>query len=127
MRSFNWERTYDADLINSYIADDPAFFRVKDPHDFPNVVFLHCEGVGIFPGIIRGDEFHAHACVIPHSRGRAAVHAVKEGIRWVFENLPVDRITTKADRTKRHLLMFNATCFNRTHADEKYVYYEVRK
>lgn len=127
MKSFNWSRTYDADLINQHIAHDPAFFKIKDPSNFPDVVFLYCPDVGVFPAVIKGRELHAHACVLPNARGKTAVHAVRAGIQWVFDNMPIDTIRTRADRTKRHLIMFNALCFNRVGADDKYIHYEVTR
>lgn len=119
------ERTTDSDLINRYLSDDPAFFRVKDAEKFKHVYFLHAPGIGVFPGILKGAEMHMHACVKPEKRGREAVKAAKQCIEWIFSNTPAQKVTTKAEKSKRHLRMFNALILVKIREDQKYAYYEV--
>ena len=76
-------------------------------------------------GVMKGKEMWMHACC--KKRGRAAVTAAKEVIDWVFRNTAATKIKTRADKTKRHLLIYNALILNRCGEDEKFAYYEVSK
>ena len=111
-------------LINSFLEHDPAFGKIHRA-DHPDIYFLYERGVGLFPGVMKGDSMSLHACINPECRGKRAVEAAKSCIEWVFSNTKAKRITTRADKTKRHLLIFNGLILTRTHEDETYVYYEV--
>ncbi len=118
-------RTFDDDLINSFIENDPAFFKIKNAKSFPNIYFLHEKNIGLFLGTLIEDVMRLHACILPSARGKEAIRAGKDCIKWVFDNTKATTIQTKADITKKHLLIFNALLLNRVKVDENYVYYEV--
>lgn len=120
-------RTFNASLINLYIADDPAFCKIKNPHEYPDIYFLYEPGVGVFPSVKRGDVMSVHACIRPSRRGKRAVQAAKDCISWIWENTDVKKVRTRAHRDKRHLLIFNALILDRCGEDDTYVYYEVSR
>lgn len=123
-------RVYDRDLINSYLTQPdilPEFFTVQgSPEDHQNVFFLLGKA-GLFVCIKTGSAMDCHAAIPKDARGREAYQDAKNLIQWVFANTECKRITTRADKTKKHLLHFNAKILTRTGQDENYVYYEATK
>lgn len=123
-------RTFDQDYINSILSQSdilPVFFIVKgDPKEYPDIYFLKCES-GLFPCVKVQKEMRCHAAIPKDKRGLQAYKDVKKAIEWVFENTDCERITTKADKTKKHLLHFNGKLFQRVKEDEEFIYYEVKR
>lgn len=120
-------RTFNDSLINSYLSLDSAFFKINNASDQSDVYFLYEFGVGVFPSVKVGDTMRMHACIDRKARGRKALTAARKAVKWVFNNTSVSRIETKADKTKRNLLCFNALILNRFKEDDQFVYYEVSR
>lgn len=94
--------------------------------DYPDIYFLK-GNTGLFPCAKNGLEMKCHAAIPKDSRGKDAYKDVKKAIQWVFDNTDCDRITTKADKTKKHLLHFNGKLFTRVKEDDEYCYYEAKR
>ena len=123
-------RTFDKSLINSILTQPdilPQFFEVRgDPERHPNVYFLKAKS-GLFVCTKTGDEMNCHAAIPAENRGLQAYKDVKAAIKWVWANTDCERITTRADKTKKHLLHFNGKLLNRINEDETYIHYEVNR
>lgn len=67
----------------------------------------------------------AHAAIPKGARGRDALIDGRNLIKWVAENTDCKKLTTRADKTKKHLLHYNAKLLTRTGEDDEYIFYEV--
>lgn len=123
-------RTYDLEVINFYLKQPdilPQFKIAETRHVYdPNFYFM-LGNTGLWPCYKQGEVMDCHAAILWKDRGKAAIEEAKELIKWVFSNTDCTKITTRAKKTKKHLLHFNAKILDRCGEDEAYVYYEVFK
>lgn len=123
-------RTYDRDLINSFLTQAdilPAFFKVSgDPKEHTDVYFM-LGSVALFVCIKQGGDMNCHAAVPKGVRGKDAYTDARNLIAWIFNQTDCDRVVTRADKTKKHLLHFNGKLLNRTGEDDEFIYYEVKR
>lgn len=123
-------RIYDLDVINSYLKQPdilPEFFIAEPVHIYRLDVFFMLGNAGLFVCIQKGKDMDCHAAIPHENRGKKAVDDCKALIDWVFTHTACNRVVTRADKTKRHLLVFNAKILTRCGVDDKYVHYEVLK
>lgn len=83
--------------------------------------------VGLFPCVKHGETMSAHAAIPKGVRGKDAYQDGRNLIKWVFKHTDCTKLTTRADKTKKHLLHFNAKLLERTGEDNTFVYYEANK
>jgi hypothetical protein len=123
-------RTFDRDVINSFLSQEdilPEFCLIKgDPKDFSDIYFMLGKA-GLFPCVKHGKAMSAHAAFPKDARGRDALIDGRNLIKWVFDNTDCKTLTTRADKTKKHLLHYNAKLLKRSGEDGTYIYYEVKR
>lgn len=120
-------RTFDDDLINSFIGNDPEFCLIRNAKDYPQLYFLHEPGVAMFPSIYANGEMNVHACVIHWARGKKAIDAGRKGFDWIFKNTDVEKITTQVRTSNRQARMYAAHLMNRVGELDGWIYYEVKR
>jgi hypothetical protein len=124
------KRIFDSDVINSFLLQDdilPAFCTISgDPKKFPDIYFMLGKA-GLFPCVKHGDVMSAHAAIPKGARGRDAIIDGRNLIKWVFANTDCKKLTTRAYKTQKHLLHYNAKLLDRAGEDDTYIYYEVTK
>lgn len=123
-------RTFDKGLINRILseADIRAEFpQIKcDPKQYEDIYFLLCDS-GLFCCVKRGEVMSCHAAITKIKRGKQALLDAREMVEWVLTNTDCERVISRADKTKKHLLHFNAKIGTRFDEDKDFIYYEVRK
>lgn len=123
-------RTFDKKLINCLLSEpdiQSEFPLLKgNPLDYPDIYFLLCES-GLFCCVKNGELMSCHAAITRKKRGKQALLDARSMVDWVLENTDCERVISQADRTKKHLLHFNAKVGTRFDEDEKYIYYEVTR
>lgn len=91
-----------------------------------DVHFLHAENVGVFVCVQRGDEMTAHPLIAENARGKQAIEAGKEVVRYWFDR-GIKRLHTRCDRDLKHAMIYNyAVGLRRYGEDSEFIYYEVR-
>lgn len=91
----------------------------------PQVHLLHKDGIGLFVCVVRGDEVTGHPLIHPEQRGKKAVDAGKEAIKyWLNRG---KQVRTRCFKHLKHARVYNRLIgLTPYDEDEEYIYYEVR-
>ena len=123
-------RTYDLDLINSYLMQPdilPEFFIADERHIYNLNLYFLLGRWGLFPCLRIGNSMECHAAIPYKHRGKKALEDARGVIKWVFEKTMCNRVYSKARKIEKARQRFNAMLLTRCGADETHVFYEVIK
>lgn len=118
----------DIDMINGILArDDVKPIEMAQYIEHPDAVYILHNGC-LFLGPKRDRLLSIHAGIPKDKRGKNAIIAAKEAIRWAFDNLDIDKIQGRIYKHRRHVQMFARLVGMRyAYSDERFDYFEAKR
>lgn len=116
-------RTTDKALIASIMGSVEGFDHCRGNFWNPQAIYLY-DGEGcLFPCVPSTDFISCHVAILPGSRGKKAVSAGRDAIRWLKSNTKY-RIFARTDVKLKHAMVFNRLIgLERFAQNEKYAFY----
>lgn len=114
-------------IIREYL-DDPEVLEgfnggeyVTDL-DLNNAIYLHYEGVGLFPVRTRNGIASIHAAIPKNNRGKLAVKAGKMAIDWLKDRGYF--VTCRVEKNRPYVMLYATLCgFKRADEKEHHIIY----
>ena len=115
------------------ITEQPEYLKEIDPEfdlafevskHYNHVHFLHFDGIGVFVCIDKGDTISGHPLIHEKARGKAAITAGKEAIKYWQDK--GKHIQTRCNKALKHARWYNRQIgLNPYYEDDEFIYYEV--
>jgi len=115
MNAIEVQRCYDADFIDDvmlkllpYISTDqyPAHVSARSVMTHPEFVFISVRFENVLSGLVMLVRNEVHTMFLPPLRGKNAVLAGREVLKWIWANTPFTKITSYAYSNRPEVKLF---------------------
>lgn len=114
-------------IISRYLDDSEILEGFNDGKkisdlDLHSAIYLHAEGIGLFPVRVRNNIASLHAAIPPSNRGKKAVKAGKMAVNWLKDAGYF--VTCRVRKDRPDVMAFAVLCgFERIEENDHYIYY----
>lgn len=121
------EQTISPVIIRRYLDDPEVLEGFNDGQpiynlDLNKAIYLHADGVGLFPVRTKGKIASFHAAIPPNNRGKAAIKAGKMAIDWLKGRGYF--VTCQVKKSRSDVMIYASLCgFKRVGENDHYIFY----